>query len=155
MIRQSISAALTAAMKARDQERVAALRLVQAALKNRDIEARTGDAPADDDALVIEVLQKMAKQRRESIEMYRAGGRDDLAAREAFELAVIEGFLPAQLDDAAAEAAIAAIAARVGATGPKDMGALMTAVKAELAGQVDMSRASRLARAVLEARATG
>ncbi len=145
-----ITAALTAAMKARESERVAALRLVQAALKNRDIEARTGAAPADDDALVIEVLQKMAKQRRESIEMYTNGGRDDLAAREAFELEVIESFLPAQLDDAAARDAIAAIAARIGATGAKDMGALMGAVKTELAGRIDMARASRLARTVLD-----
>lgn len=145
-----ITAALTAAMKARESERVAALRLVQAALKNRDIEARTGAAPADDDALVIEVLQKMAKQRRESIEMYTNGGRDDLAAREAFELEVIESFLPAQLDDAAARDAIAAIAARIGATGGKDMGALMGAVKTELAGRIDMARASRLAKTVLD-----
>lgn len=149
MIRESIATALTAAMKARDAERVAALRLVQAALKNRDIEARTGGAPANDDALVIEVLQKMAKQRRESIEMYGKGGRDDLAAREAFELAVIEGFLPAQMDDEAAREAIAAIAARIGAAGAKDMGALMAAVRAELAGRIDMGRASRLAREFL------
>lgn len=150
MIRDSIARALTAAMKAREAERVAALRLIQAALKNRDIEARTAGAPADDDVLVIEVLQKMAKQRREAIEMYEQGGRDDLAAREQFELAVIEGFLPAQLDEPAAREAIAAIAARIGASGARDMGALMAAVKAELAGRVDMGRASRLARAVLD-----
>ncbi|WP_448582398.1 GatB/YqeY domain-containing protein [Thermaurantiacus sp.] len=151
MIRSRISEALTAAMKARDLDRVAALRLVQAALKNRDIEARTGNTPGDDDRLVVEVLQKMAKQRRESIEMYEKGGRDDLAARERFELGVIEAFLPAQLDEAEARDAIAAIAARIGATGIKDMGALMAAVKAELSGRVDMGRASRLAKAVLEA----
>ncbi len=150
MIRDAITAALTTAMKARDAERVAALRLVQAALKNRDIEARTGARPADDDALVIEVLQKMAKQRRESIEMYEKGGRDDLAAREAFELAVIEGFLPSQLDEEAARSAIAEVAARIGASDAKDMGRLMAAVKAELAGRIDMGRASRLARAVLD-----
>lgn len=149
MIRDEITRTLTAAMKARDAARVGALRLIQAAIKNRDIEARMGPSPASDDALVSEVLQKMAKQRRESIEMYQQGGREDLASREAFELEVIEGFLPAQLDDAAATAAVAAIAARIGATGTKDMGALMAAVKAELAGRIDMGRASRLARAVL------
>ncbi len=149
MIRDEIAAAQTAALKARDSARVAALRLIQAALKNRDIEARTGGAPADDDSLVLEVLQKMAKQRRESIEMFRAGGRDELAAAEAAELAVIEGFLPQQLDEAGAKAEIAKLVAEAGATSVKDMGAVMALVKARLAGRIDMSLASRLVKAAL------
>jgi uncharacterized protein YqeY len=149
MIRDEIAAAQVAAMKARDSARVAALRLIQAALKNRDIEARTGGAPADDDALVIEVLQKMAKQRRESIEMFTAGGRSELAAAEAAELAVIESFLPRQLGEAEARAEIAKLVAEAGATSARDMGAVMALVKARLSGQVDMALASRLVKAAL------
>ena len=97
MIRDDIKAAQIAAMKAGDKEARAAIGLIQAAIKNRDIEARTGGAPADDDALVIEVLQKMVKQRRESIAMFEQGGRAELAAAEAAEVVVIERFLPAQM----------------------------------------------------------
>ena len=147
MIRDDIKEALVTAMKARESERVAALRLIQAAIKNRDIDARTGGAPADDDVLVAEVLGKMAKQRRESIEMFEAGGRTELAAREKAELAVIESFLPKQMDEAEATAAIRAIVAETGAAGPKDMGRVMALVKERLAGQLDMSRASALVKA--------
>ena len=90
MIRDQIKAALTAAMKGGDRPRTAALRLIQSALKNRDIELRGAAQPPDDDAVVSEVLQKMIKQRRESIDMYRKGGRDELADAEAAEVAVIE-----------------------------------------------------------------
>ena len=141
MIRDTIKEALVTAMKAKESERVAALRLIQAAIKNRDIEARTGNAPADDDVLVAEVLGKMAKQRRESIEMFEAGGRT--------ELAVIESFLPKQMDEAEATTAIRAIIAETGAAGPKDMGRVMALVKERLAGQLDMSRASALVKAAL------
>jgi uncharacterized protein len=96
--------------------------MVQAAIKNRDIEARTGGAPADDDALVIEVLQKMIKQRRESAEAYRKGGRDDRAQAEEAEIAVIERFLPKQMSEDEARDAIAAIIADTGASSIKDMG---------------------------------
>ena len=99
MIRDDIKTALVTAMKAREAEKTAAIRLIQSAIKNRDIEARTGQAPADDDALVVEVLNKMVKQRRESIEMYEKGNRPELAAAEANELAVIEGFLPKRLSE--------------------------------------------------------
>lgn len=149
MIRESVTAALVEAMKAKESDRVAALRLIQAAIKNRDIEARSGGAPADDDALVIEVLQKMAKQRRESIDLYEKGGRPELAAREAGELAIIEGFLPRQLDEAEARAAIADIIAATGASSVRDMGAVMARVKAELAGRLDMALASRLVKDAL------
>jgi len=150
MIREAIHSAQTEAMKAKDMPRLAAIRLILAAIKNRDIELRTAAAPADDDSVVLEVLQKMVKQRRESIGMFEAGGRAELAAAERAELAVIEGFLPAQLDEAAATAAIAALVAEAGATSVKDMGAVMALVKARLAGQIDMALASRLVKAALQ-----
>ena len=149
MIRDDIKAALVTSMKARDEKKTAAMRLIQAAIKNRDIEARTGGAPADDDALVIEVLQKMAKQRRESIEMFDKGGRTELAEVERAELAVIEGFLPAQMDEAQASAAIKALVAELGATSVKDMGRVMAALKERHAGQMDMGKASGLVKAAL------
>jgi hypothetical protein len=149
MIRDDIKAAQITAMKEKDGPRLAAVRLILAALKNRDIEARTGPVPPDDDMLVRDVLQKMAKQRRESIGMFEAGGRAELAAAEAAELAVIEGFLPAQLGEAEATAAIAALVAEAGATSVKDMGAVMALVKDRLAGQLDMGKASGLVKAAL------
>ncbi len=149
MIRDAIGDALVQAMKARDSARVATLRLVQAAIKNRDIEARTGSAPADDDSLVIEVLQKLSKQRRESIAMFEAGGRWELAAAERAELSVIESFLPAQMGEAEAAEAIRAIVARLGAASMKDMGRVMAEVKAGLAGRFDLARASELVKAEL------
>lgn len=149
MIRDDIKTALTDSMKAKDSARVGAIRLIQAAIKNRDIEARTGGAPADDDVLVMEVLGKMAKQRRESIEMFEKGGRAELAAAEKAELDVIESFLPKQMTDDEARAAIAALVAEAGATSVKDMGAVMALVKARLAGQFDMGKASGLVKAAL------
>lgn len=149
MIRDALKAATTAAMKAREPQRVTALRLIGAAIKNRDIEARTGPAPADDDALVSEVLQKMVKQRRESIGMYESGGRPELAAAEAAEVAVIEEFLPSQMDEAATAAAIEAIVAETGAASVKEMGRVMAMVKERHAGSMDMGRASALVKARL------
>ncbi len=149
MIRDDIKAALITAMKAREAERTAAIRLIQSAIKNRDIEARTGKAPDDDDALIVEVLNKMAKQRRESIEMYDKGNRPELAAIERNELAVIEGFLPRRMSEAETIAAIEAIKAEIGATGPKDMGKLMAELKARHATSLDMSKASGLVKAAL------
>src|SRR3954452_1584471 len=104
MIRDDIKAATIAAMKSGDRDTTTTLRLVSAAIKNRDIEARTGGAPKDDDTLVTEVLQKMVKQRRESADIYRKNGRDDRAQVEEAEIAVIERFLPQQLSDVDAEA---------------------------------------------------
>ena len=106
MIRDDIKSATIAAMKGGDRETTGTLRLVSAAIKNRDIEARTGKAPDDDDVLVSEVLQKMVKQRRESIAMYETGNRPELAAAEAAEVAVIERFLPQMMDEAETRAAI-------------------------------------------------
>lgn len=149
MIRDDIKTAQTDAMKARDPARVGAIRLIQSALKNRDIEARTGGAPADDDVMVMEVLGKMAKQRRESIEMFEKGGRMELADAERAELAVIEGFLPKQMNDEEAKAAIAALVTEAGATSVKDMGAVMALVKGRLQGQMDMGKASGFVKAAL------
>ncbi len=149
MIRDDIQQALVAAMKARESAKVGALRLISSAIKNRDIEARTGGAPADDDLLVVEVLNKMAKQRRESIEMFDKGGRPELAAAEGAELAVIEGFLPQRLSDQETVMAIDAIKAELGASGLKDMGKVMAELKARHATSLDMSKASALVKARL------
>src|SRR6476619_1205502 len=149
MIRDDIKAATIAAMKGGDKETTGTLRLVSAAIKNRDIEARTGGAPKDDDALVTEVLQKMIKQRRESAELYRKGNREDRAALEEAEIAVIERFLPAQLGDAEADATIREIIAETGASSMKDMGRVMALVKERLGGAIEPARASSLVKSAL------
>lgn len=149
MIRDDIKAALVHAMKARDERRVGALRMMQAAIKNKDIELRTAATTPDDDVVVAEVLTKMAKQRRESIEMYVAGNRPELADAERAELGVIESFLPQQMSPAEAEAAVRELIKELGAQGPKDMGRVMAAVKERFAGQIDMSRASLMVKQAL------
>jgi hypothetical protein len=149
MIRDDIKTAQLTAMKAGDKPARNAISLIQAAIKNRDIEARTSAATIEDDALVVEVLQKMVKQRRESIAMFEQGGRPELAAAEAAEVAVIERFLPTQLDEAATRAAIDAIKTELGATGMKDMGRVMAELKARHASELDMSKASGLVKAAL------
>jgi uncharacterized protein YqeY len=149
MIRDDIKAALVTSMKGGDKARTAAIRLIQSAIKNRDIELRTGTAPPDDDAMVTEVLQKMVKQRRESIILYEQGGRRELADAEKAEVAVIESFLPAQMSEAEAKAAIGAIVAETGAASVKDMGRVMAEVKARYAGKMDMAKASSLVKASL------
>lgn len=149
MIRDDIKSALVTAMKGGDKQTTATIRLIQAAIKNRDIEARTGKAPDDDDVLVSEVLQKMVKQRRESITMYEQGNRPELAAAEAAEVAVIERFLPKMMDDAETAAAIEAIKAEIGASSVKDMGRVMAELKTRYAGTLDMSKASAAVKAAL------
>tara|TARA_B100000586_G_C20056709_1_gene404457 strand:- start:230 stop:679 length:450 start_codon:yes stop_codon:yes gene_type:complete len=143
MIRDELKAAQIAAMKGGDKERLAAVRLMLAKVKDRDIELR-GKEPGDDDAMVIDVLQKMAKQRRESIQMYEDGGREELAAAERSELAVIEQFLPAQMSEDETRAAIEGIKADLNASGMKDMGRVMAEQKARHGTELDMSRASAL-----------
>ena len=149
MIRDQLKAALVTAMKSGDKQRTATIRLVQAALKNRDIELKGSANPPEDDALVTEVLQKMIKQRRESITMYETGGRPELAAAEQAEIAVIEDFLPRQMSEDEAKAAIDAIAAELGAASIKDMGRVMATLKDRHAAQLDMSKASALVKARL------
>ena len=149
MIRDDIKTATIAAMKSGDKDSTGTLRLAQAAIKNRDIELRTGTAAKDDDALVTEVLQKMVKQRRESADIYRKNGRDDRAQVEEAEIAVIERFLPAQMSDSDAQAAIQAIVAETGAASMKDMGRVMALVKERLGGSIEPARASALVKAAL------
>ena len=149
MIRDDIKAATVAAMKSGDKAATGTLRMVSSAIKNRDIEARTAAAAPDDDALVTEVLQKMIKQRRESVELYRQGNREELAAAEEAEITVIERFLPTQLSDEDARAAIAGIIAETGAASMKDMGKVMGLVKERHATAIDPARASRLVKAAL------
>lgn len=149
MIRDDIKAAQVAAMKAGDKARLGTIRLMLAKIKDKDIELRTGTAPADDDVLVTDVLQKMVKQRRESIALYEQGGRQELADVEAAEVVVIEDFLPTQLSEEDATAAIKAIVEEVGATSVKDMGKVMAAVKDRLGSQLDMSKASGWVKAAL------
>jgi uncharacterized protein len=149
MIRDDLKAALISAMKAGDKPRTAAIRLIQSAIKNRDIELRGAANPPEDAVLVTEVLQKMIKQRRESIEMYKKGGREELAEAEAAEVAVIEDFLPRQMDEAELVAAIDAIVAETGASAIKDMGRVMAVLKDRHAGQIDMAKASQAVKARL------
>jgi uncharacterized protein YqeY len=149
MIRDTIKAAQVAAMKAGEKTRLTTIRLMLAKIKDRDIELRTGTAPADDDVMVTDVLQKMVKQRRESITMYNDGGRPELADIEAAEVLVIEEFLPTQLSEEEAAAAIKAIVAEIGATSVKDMGRVMAAVKERHGTVLDMSKASAWVKAAL------
>jgi uncharacterized protein YqeY len=149
MIRDDIKAAQIAAMKSGDKAGTGTIRLILSAIKNRDIEARTSSAAQDDDLLVTEVLQKMIKQRRESVDLYRKGGREELAAVEEAEIAVIERFLPAQLSDEEARGAVQAIISETGASSMKDMGRVMALVKERHASAIEPARASSLVRAAL------
>ena len=149
MLRDTIKAAQITAMKAGDKSRLAAVRLILAKLKDKDIELRTASSLPDDDVLVVDVLQKMAKQRRESIVMFEQGGRQELADVEKAEIAVIEEFLPSQLSEDDTKAAIAAIIAETGAASIKDMGKVVAALKAAHGMQLDMSKASGLVKAAL------
>lgn len=149
MLRDTIKAAQIESMKSGDKGRLAAVRLILAKLKDKDIELRTAANLPDDDVLVTDVLQKMAKQRRESITLYEQGGRQELAEIEKAELAVIEEFLPQQMSDDEVNVAIAAIIAETGAEGMKDMGKVVGALKARHGTQIDMGKASGLVKAAL------
>lgn len=149
MIRDDLKTALVSAMKSGDKAGTQTMRMISSAIKNRDIELRTAATKPDDDALVTDVLQKMIKQRRESVEMYTAGGRAELAAIETAEIAVIERFLPQQLSEDEAKAAIAALIAETGASSMKDMGRVMALVKDRHATSIEPARASALVKAAL------
>jgi len=149
MLRENIQQATIAAMKAGDKARTGALRQINAKIKDRDIEQRTATSVVADDDLVVDVLLKMAKQRRESIEMYEQGGREELAAQERAELAVIEDFLPRQMDEGETRAAIAQVKVDLGASGMKDMGRVMAELKARHGATLDMSNASALVKDAL------
>lgn len=150
MLRDDLKQAQIAAMKSGDKPRVAALRLILAKVKDRDIEQRTAAKPVEDDAMIVEVLQKMAKQRRESITMFVDGGREELADRERGELAVIESFLPRQLDEAETRAAIGDVKSTLKADSIKDMGRVMAELKARHGALLDMSKASNLVKESFE-----
>ena len=150
MLRERLNEELKKAMLAKEQRATATLRLILAALKDRDIATRAkGQTDGIGDDEILSMLQTMIKQRRESIEMYRKGGRDELAQREAEEIEVIESFLPEQMDDAATEAAIRQTIESVGASGLKEMGKVMAALREEYAGQMDFAKAGKVAKALL------
>ncbi|MDE2436246.1 MAG: GatB/YqeY domain-containing protein [Sphingomonadales bacterium] len=149
MLRDTIKAAQVSAMKAGDKPRLAAVRLILAKLKDKDIELRTATNVPEDDVIVVDVLQKMAKQRRESITLYEQGGRQELADAEKAELAVIEEFLPSQMGEDEVKAAIEAIKAELGASSIKDMGKVIAELKARHGAQVDMGKASQFVKSAL------
>ena len=148
MLRDKINDSVKVAMKAQDKPRLGTLRLMNAAIKNADIEAeRAGKSLAEDDLLSL--LQKMIKQRQESVEIYEKGGRKELADQERGEIEVIKGFLPQQMSEAEAKAAIAAVIKDTGAAGMKDMGKVMAALKERHAGKMDFGKASGLVKGLL------
>jgi uncharacterized protein len=149
MLRDDINDALKAAMKARDERRVSTLRLVNSALKNADIEARgQGKGPLGDEEL-LGLLQKMIRQRQESVELYEKGGRPELARQERDEIAIIAAYLPRALSEDDMKAAIAEAIAETGAAGMKDMGKVVGALKAKYAGRMDFAKAAALIKAIL------
>ncbi len=149
VLRDDINNALKEAMKGKNERAVSTLRMVNATIKNADIEARgSGKGPLSDPEL-LSVLQKMIKQRQESVELYDKGGRPELAAQEREEIAIIAGYLPKQMSDDEMKAAIAAAIAETGAAGMKDMGKVIGALKGKFAGQMDFAKASGLVKAQL------
>jgi uncharacterized protein YqeY len=149
VLRDQINDALKEAMKAKNERAVSTLRMVNSTLKNADIEARGAGKPALGEAEVLAVLQKMIKQRHESVDLYKKGGRDDLVAQEEAEIAIISGYLPQQMSDAEMKSAIDAAVAETGASGMKDMGKVIGALRGKYAGQMDMAKASALVKAKL------
>jgi uncharacterized protein YqeY len=149
MLRESINDAMKSAMKSQDKLRLSTLRLVNAAIKNADIEARTGGKGPLSDEDLLGLLQKMIKQRQESVELYDKGGRKELADQERGEIEIIKGFLPQQMSEAEAKAAIAAVIKDTGALGMRDMGKVMAALKERHAGKMDFGKASGLVKSLL------
>ena len=149
MLRESINTAVKEAMKAKDERKLSTLRLVHAAIKNADIDARGQGKPPLSDSDVLSLLQKMIKQRQESVELYEKGGREELAAQEREEIAVITAYLPQQMSEDETRAAISAEITELGAAGMKDMGKVIAALKAKYAGQMDFGKASGLVKAAL------
>ena len=148
-MRDEISDGYKAAMKAGDKRRTATLRAINAVIKDKDIAARgEGKAPLSDEELLV-VLQKMVKQREESLDIYTKAGREDLAVTEREEIAIISEFLPKGLSEAEIDAAIQAAIAKTGAAGGKDMGKVIAALKAEYPGRIDFGKASARVKAAL------
>ena len=150
MLREKLKEALKSAMKSRNERATSTLRLIQAALKDRDIAARgRGKMDGIDEAEILAMLQTMIKQRKESISHFEQGGRLELAQQEQEEIAVIEGFLPKQMGDAEAAKAVADLIAELGAASIKDMGRTMAALRERYAGQMDFTKASLLVKQAL------
>lgn len=145
MLRARLNDSLKAAMKAKDQRAISTLRLILAALKDRDIAARSrGQAEGISDEEIVDMMQKMIRQRQDSIALYEKGGRSELAQQEKEEIEVIQGFLPRQMDPAESQAAVEQAIADVGATGIKDMGRVMATLKERYAGRMDFAKASAM-----------
>jgi uncharacterized protein len=149
VLRDQINDALKAAMKSKNERAVSTLRMVNSTLKNADIEARGTGKPPLGDGEVLGVLQKMIKQRQESVELYKKGGREDLVVQEEQEIAIISGYLPKQMSEAEMKSAIDAAVAETGASGMKDMGKVIGSLRGKYAGQMDMAKASALVKARL------
>lgn len=149
MLRDDINKALTEAMKAKNERAVSTLRMVNSSLKNADIEARGQGKPALGDAETLALLQKMIKQRQESVELYKKGNRADLVKQEEEEIAIISGYLPKQMSDGDIDAAIAAAIKETGAAAMKDMGKVIGVLKGKYAGQMDFSKASGMVKKAL------
>ncbi len=148
-LRERFTEALKAAMLARDAASTSTLRMITSKLKDADIAARpSGESPVSDEAIVA-MLRGMVKQRRESVELYIQGKRQDLVDKESAEIALIESFLPRQMDEAGVEAAVVAAIAETGAASVKDMGKVMAALKAKHAASLDMARAGAVVKAKL------
>ncbi len=153
MLRDQITSAMKDALRAGQKERLGTVRLMLSAVKDRELGIGTGGSvptAAVTDADIVQVLQKMVKQRRDSIATYEQGNRPELAKKEADEIAVIEEFLPRMMDEAATRAAIATLIKETGAVGPKDMGKVMGALKQQFAGQLDFGKASGLVKDLLK-----
>ncbi len=148
-MRERIAEDLKTALKGGDKQRAATLRMANAAIKDRDIANRGTGRPAAGADEILQILTKMVKQREESAKAFEQGGRPELAAQERAEIAILQEFLPAQMDEAATKAAIGAVIRDIGATGPGDMGKVMAALKQRYAGQMDFGKASALVKALL------
>jgi hypothetical protein len=149
VLREQINESLKEAMKARDQRRVSTLRLVNSALKDRDIAARGEGKPALGDEDILGLLQKLTKQRQESLDIYEKAGRADLATQEREEIAIIASFMPQPMSEAEVQTAIAAAIADTGAAGMKDMGKVMATLRERHAGKLDVAKASGMVKALL------
>lgn len=150
-LRDDIMAAVKEAMKSGDKKRLGTLRLMQAAIKDKDINSRTDghDSALTSDAGLAELFAKMVKQRQDSVAAYEQGNRPELAQNERDEIAVIQSFMPRQMSDDEARAAVAEIIKSVGATSVKDMGKVMAELKAKYAGQMDMGKAGGIVKGLL------
>ena len=144
-LREKITEDMKAAMKARETEKLGAIRLLQSALKQKEVDERV--VLTDD--MVLAIIEKMLKQRKDSIEQYTAGNRPDLVAKEAFEVTVLSAYMPAQLSEADVDAIIRAVIAETAATSAKDMGKVMNALRPKVAGRADMGKLSALVKARL------